>query len=306
MKSTNVVWPKKQREYGDAILDSTRWNSFEFRDDDIVIGTWPKSGTTLTQQIVCQLVFKGAEDAFGQELSPWIDFRITPADEVLGMAAAQHHRRFLKTHLPLDALVFSPKAKYIYIGRDARDVVWSWHHHHAITSDAAYRMLNPPDRTWPEFPRPDSDVRRVYHRWLDMDGYPLFPYWSHVQGWWNIRALPNVLLMHFNQLLWDLPGSVRAIAAFLGIAIDEAKFPLILEHCSIEHMRRAAAEVDFLDVIFDGGGGSFIYKGTNGRWKDVLSADEIAKADLVASQNLTPDCANWLRTGGLPAASPGS
>ncbi len=30
-----------------------------------------------------------------------------------------------KTHLPVDALVFSPEAKYLYIGRDGRDVIWS-------------------------------------------------------------------------------------------------------------------------------------------------------------------------------------
>ena len=54
-------------------------------------------------------------------------------------------------------------------------------------------------------------------------------------------------------------------------------------------------------MLFDGGGGSFINKGTNGRWKDVLSADEIAKADLIAAKNLTPDCAHWLRTGELCA-----
>ena len=47
------------------------------------------------------------------------------------MAEAQTHRRFLKTHLPLDAPVFSPGAKYLYIGRDGHDVVWSMHNHHA-------------------------------------------------------------------------------------------------------------------------------------------------------------------------------
>ena len=47
------------------------------------------------------------------------------------LVEAQTHRRFLKTHLPVDALVFSEKAKYIYIGRDGRDVVWSLYNHHA-------------------------------------------------------------------------------------------------------------------------------------------------------------------------------
>ena len=36
------------------------------------------------------------------------------------MVEVQVHRRFLKTHLPVDALKYLPKAKYIYIGRDGR------------------------------------------------------------------------------------------------------------------------------------------------------------------------------------------
>jgi hypothetical protein len=55
------------------------------------------------------------------------------------MVEAQTHRRFLKTHLPLDALVFSPKAKYIYIGRDGRDVVWSMYNHHANANHSGTR-----------------------------------------------------------------------------------------------------------------------------------------------------------------------
>ena len=297
---TAFAWPRKTREMLTAALDSTRWNGFEFRDDDIVIATWSKTGTTLTQQVVAQLIFNGNADVFGQEISPWPDFRFLPAEEVLAMAKGQRHRRFLKTHLPVDALVFSPKAKYIYIGRDARDVFWSWHHHHSILTDASYELANPADRTWAEFPRPDPDIRRAYNEWLDKDGYPVFPFWSHVQSWWDIRLLPNVKLIHFNGLRADLPGAIRDIAGYLDIAIDEAAFPKILEHCSLEFMRKSAAKSSILDAIFKGGGGNFINKGTNGRWKDVLSAEDIAKCDQEAAKHLSPDCAHWLKTGDLP------
>ena len=297
VQADTLVRPAKTRELVNFVLDSTRWNGFEFRDDDVVICTWSKSGTTLTQQIVAQLVFGGAAEAYGQQLSPWLDFRFMPAEDVLAMAEAQRHRRLLKTHLPVDALVFSPKAKYIYIGRDARDVFWSWRHHHAIFTDEAYRVMNPPDRTWPELPRPDPDAHRAYHRWLDDDGDPVGPFWSHVQGWWDIRRLPNVKLVHFNQLLADLPGTIRQIAAFLDITIDESVFPTIVEHCGLEFMRRRAGDFELLETFFEGGGANFINKGTNGRWRDVLSAEEIAKCDEVAARNLSPDCAHWLKTG---------
>jgi aryl sulfotransferase len=68
----------------------------------------------------------GQEGLEVAEMSPWLELRVPPKDEKLPAVEAQEHRRFLKTHLPVDALVFSPQAKYLYIGRDGRDIVWSW------------------------------------------------------------------------------------------------------------------------------------------------------------------------------------
>jgi aryl sulfotransferase len=71
-------------------------------------------------------LFDGAENLDVPEMSPWLDLRVPPKEEKLTTVEAQTHRRFLKTHLPVDALVFSPQAKYIYIGRDGRDIVLTW------------------------------------------------------------------------------------------------------------------------------------------------------------------------------------
>jgi len=78
----------------------------------------------------------------------------------------------------------------------------------------------------------------------------------------------------------------------------------VIEHCGIDHMR-GAAEADprsdaGLKMVFQGGAHAFFNKGTNGRWKDVLTSEEIARADEIAARRLTPDCAHWLRTGELP------
>ncbi len=106
-------WPTKTREIHNHHFDSTIWNEFRFRDDDIIIGTYAKSGTTWTQQIVSQLIFQGAEGLEVAEMSPWLDLRVPPKEVKLPAVEAQQHRRFLKTHLPVNALVFSPKAKYL-------------------------------------------------------------------------------------------------------------------------------------------------------------------------------------------------
>src|SRR5438128_11379605 len=113
MPNSAIEWPRKTRELHNHHINSTVWNDFPFRDDDIIIGTYAKSGTTWTQQIVGQLLFNGQDDLAVSHLSPWWDMRAIPP-EVRTEVLAQPHRRMLKTHLPVDALVLSRKAKYIY------------------------------------------------------------------------------------------------------------------------------------------------------------------------------------------------
>jgi aryl sulfotransferase len=303
MKSA-TAWPTKTREIQTAIFDSMRWNDFEYRDDDILIVTWGKSGTTWMQQLVSQLVLDAPEGVAALHSSPWLDMRIFPIDEVLAELEAQTHRRFIKTHLPVDALGVSPKAKYIYVGRDARDIVWSAYNHHAGFTQAALDAFNnTPGRVGPPLTLPSCDVRDYYLHFLEhgeMLEFPLSPLWSHVQGWWDAADLPNVLLVHFNNLKRDLGGEARRIAEFLDVGVDDSKWPAILEHCSFDYMQRESAKIEMLDQFFTGGGKTFVYKGTNGRWKDVLSPQEIAKCDEVAARHLAPECADWLRTGELP------
>ena len=77
------------------------------------------------QQIIAQLLFRGDPNLSVAEMSPWLDLRVPPKAVKLPMVEAQTHRRFLKTHLPVDAIRFSPQAKYLYIGRDARGGRWA-------------------------------------------------------------------------------------------------------------------------------------------------------------------------------------
>src|SRR5437879_5680814 len=49
------------QEVRTPVADSRRWNLFEPRDGDIVIGTFAKCGTTWTQRIVDLLVFQSPD-----------------------------------------------------------------------------------------------------------------------------------------------------------------------------------------------------------------------------------------------------
>jgi aryl sulfotransferase len=296
--TTGVVWPVKQRELVKWVIDSRPWNDFTMRDDDIVITTWAKSGTTWMQQIVGQLIFSGEPDLYCEGRSPWIEFRLRDGDAM--RAAEQTHRRYLKSHLAIDALVYSPSAKYISLGRDIRDTYWSWHNHHMSLNEGVLAFISSLYPDQPPATYPDPDTRTAFFNWLENDAHPNWSFWDYSQGWFDARHLPNLKLVHFADLLADLPGQIRQIAAFLEIEIDPRIWPDVLEHCSFDYMRRLAVAREGMRTIFREGGASFFHRGTNGRWRDVLSASDNARVNAIVAEHLTPDCARWLVTGELP------
>jgi len=281
-------WPQKERELHNHHFDSTIWNDFEFRNDDIIISTYAKAGTTWVQQIIAQLLFDGKEGLEVAEMSPWIDLRVPPKEVKLPEVEAQQHRRFVKTHLPVDALVFSEKAKYVYIGRDGRDVVWSMYNHHANANEKWYGALNEtPGRVGPPIGPPAETVHQYFRDWFAQDGHPFWPFWENVRSWWAIRDLPNVYMLHFSNLKADMPTEIRKIASFLDIPVDESNWNAIVEHCTFDYMKaNATKSVPLGGAFWDGGATTFVNKGTNGRWTETLTESEIAAYEQKALDEL--------------------
>ena len=294
--SETMKWPEKTRELHNHHFDSTIWNDLTFRDDDIVIATYAKSGTTWMQQIVAQLMFDGDPDIAVAEMSPWVDLRVPPKEVKLPLLEAQTHRRFMKTHLPVDATRFCPQAKYLYIGRDGRDVVWSMYNHHVNANQTWYDALNnTPGRVGPPIEPPPDTIRQYWREWLDRDGYPFWPFWDNVRSWWAVRDLPNVKFIHFANLKHDMAREIRAIATFLDIPIKESRWESILEHCSFEWMKKNATKsVPLGGAFWDAGAEVFINKGVNGRWTDTLTPEEVAEYEARSRTELGDECAHWL------------
>jgi aryl sulfotransferase len=303
-----VATPVRTREYRNHHLDSTRWDGVVPRDDDIIITTAYKAGTTWTQRIVAALVL-GHTSLKLAEVSPWVDSRFRgPVEPLLATLEAQRHRRFMKSHLAADGLPYFPNVKYLVVGRDTRDVFMSLWNHYSAYTELTYEMLNDADRPGPEFPRCPQTPRALWNRWMcegwfdwEADGWPFWSFHHHAATWWAARDCPNVMLVHFNDLLRDTDSEMRRIGAFLEINVAERELPGLLADVAIDAMRSEAEREDSgLSDAFRGGPSTFFYKGTNGRWRDVLTAEDVALYDLAASA-LEPELRAWLE-GGREAA----
>lgn len=303
-----------QRRYCTGILDSTRWDAYRPRPGDIVIATYPKCGTTWMQRIVSLLVFQSSEPRPVMEISPWIDRRRPePAELMMAQLEAQEHRRFLKSHLPLDGLPFHDEVRYVHVARDGRDACLSYHHHWSGLSARALEALDRmglADETLRcLYPRAPADPAEHFHRWLtegaipgDTDGAPLPSFFHFERSWWAARHRPNLLLVHYSDLKADLAGEMRRIAGFLGIQVASERWPELVAAAEFDAMRRDGdALMGSVALSFEGGGRRFFNQGTNGRWHGIFRAADLALYEAKVKALLPPACARWLAAGRLGA-----
>lgn len=300
--------PQVRHIYQNHHLDTRRWDDFKPRRGDIIISTSYKAGTTLTQTIVTNLLFPRGLPGIVEDLSPWVDARFRPIEEVLGALEAQTHRRCIKTHLALDGLPFFEEVQYVMVGRDPRDVFMSLVNHYSNHTPGFFEMVNgAPGRVGDPFPEYDGDIHALWRTWIsrgwfawESDG---FPYWSHLhhaKTWWEFRHLPNVRLIHYADLRRDLEGEMRALAAWLDIDVPTERWPAVVDACRFETVKANPEKVmgARADEVWKGGADTFFHKGANGRWKDVLTEDELAEYAAAMAKTLPPDCAKWLENGG--------
>lgn len=299
----------------DWYCDSRRWEGYRPRAGDVVIATAPKVGTTWTQQIVSLLIFQSPEPRDLMQLSPWIESRSqSTIEEALARIEAQTHRRFLKSHLPLDALPIFEEVRYIHVARDGRDACMSFlNHFNSYLSEtwARYDAVGMADETIGRpLPRPPKTPRAFFHYWLGAGGeggeaMMAGAFFAIERSFWAARKTPNLLLVHYNDLKADLASEMKRIAAFLGIAIPEGRWPALVEAATLEAMKRdGGVLLSGLGRGFRDGHETFLHSGANDRWRGVLTEEELAAYDQAARAALTPGLRSWLEAGGRVAGDP--
>lgn len=291
--------PRIPVRYKTAHQDSARWNEFEFRPGDIVISARPRSGTTWMQMICAQLVFQDPElPAPLSELSPWLDWETTPLAEVLSALAAQRHRRFIKTHTPLDGLPLDPRVTYVVVVRHPLDAAVSLYHHYAnLDVRRVSRLQGLPD---PGPAAPAPPLREWLRSWTGQDARPqdrldsLAGYIRHAADAWARRDAPNVVLAHYADLSADLPGEMRRMAGRLGVTVPAGRWPALLSAATFPQMRAHASQLVqgppgiFIDET------SFFRSGTSGAGRGTLSETELATYHAKVALMAPADALAWL------------
>lgn len=294
--------------YRNFIFDSARWSALERRPGDIVITTPPKCGTTWTQNIVAMLVL--GTTTFERpvaELSPWLEQVLRPLDGVLADLDAMEHRRFIKSHTPLDGLSWDEDVTYVVVFRDPRDAAVSWDHHvrnldHERVLQLRAQAHGMDDLAgMPPMPEPIHDpVERFWAYLTARAPTPEFAgsfelYARHAAAAWERRLEPNVVMLHYADLQQDLEGEMRRIAKRLGIEVAEQRWPDLVEAASFSSMKARA------DVLVPNVGQvwidqpEFFHRGTSGQWRELVGEEGDARYQEIVRELIhDEELLSWL------------
>jgi aryl sulfotransferase len=290
--------PQRTKTYTNIRIDSTRWDHYVPRQGDIVVATYAKNGTTWMEHIVLNLIHRNPEKPTIHEVAVWVDRRKRrdtedqedyPVAEMVEKLQQQKHHRQMKTHLPLDHLPFHTEVKYVIVGRPNRDVWLSWHNHY---------------RNWLERGDLPEDPKDFWADWIEGKVAPqsdwsegaagIHPHFQYYQQWWSYRHLDNILFVHFNDLLSDLPTEVSRITEFLEIEASPTVIQDVAQATTFTNMKTNA------DQLLPGTKRPdlFLNKGTNNRWRAILTdADLLLYNEArrrAVSMGVDDACLTWL------------
>ena len=294
--------------YQSVVADSARWEGFVFRDGDIVISAPIKCGTTWVQMICALLIFQEPTLPTTLDIiSPWLEMRTRSLADVVGDLKAQQHRRFIKSHTPLDGLPFDEQVTYVCVGRDPRDAALSFDNHMAnINVDAFLAALqmaegldNLAELLPQEPPVRSNSERERFWQWVEASASPsLRTMVHHLKTFWQARARPNVVLLHYDDLKVDLEGQMRRLAARLGIKVPQGCWLELVQAATFEEMRKRADEIvpNSTEALWLDNA-RFFNKGTSGQWRELLNDEDLHRYQARIKELADPKLAAWMHQG---------
>ena len=300
--------PQRIHRYNGPAYDSARWDHFRPRRGDIIVATPAKCGTTWTQMICALLVHQTPELPMPlTKLSRWLDRHSDPIESLIEEFESQSFRRIVKTHTPLDGLPFFAECAYVFCGRDPRDAFLSMTDHMRNVSEKSIaetrqRLGGDVDI---DVGALLSDREEAFTRWLTIgeqpwmrDGFPMGSVLDLSATYWAFRHLSNLHFVHYADLVADLDGEMRRLAAFLGIPVDEARWPALVEAARFESMKQRAEDNapgahhgEWRDPS------AFFREARLGAWRSALSPSSHALYEKSMEERYEPAFRRWLEEG---------
>jgi hypothetical protein len=295
--------------YRTLVADSARWDGFELRAGDIIISTPSKCGTTWTQMLCALLIFDGPSfPAPLERVSPWLDMLNQSVDEVYATYAAQEHRRFIKTHTPLDGVPWRDDVTYVVVGRDPRDVAISMEHHMENMDVVRFIELRAQavglDDLAELLPRtvPSGDPAERFRSFVEDDDHggpsTLATVLHHLATGWARRAAPNLALFHYGDYKADLVSELLRLAAALDIRLTSERARELAPEAGIERMRERADEVvPSASLGTFKSNAAFLRAGSSGEWRSRVTEADKARYEERVDSLVLADLADWAHLG---------
>lgn len=232
-------------------------------DGDIFISTYPKCGTTWTQNILLLMKNKGKPLEPGQNINQFIPHLEEVGKEVV---EALPEPRIIKTHLPYNLVPKSTRAKYIYIARNPKDCCVSYYHH---------------TKGFTKYYRFGEGTFDDYFEVFLAGEVDFGDYFDNLLSWFDRRDDPNVLFLLYEEMKGDTRGCIKKIGEFLGgDFVRDVEDPSIVERISANSSFKAMKATPAMwsserPKQFE----AFIRKGKVGDWRTHFSEEQSERLD---------------------------
>ena len=251
------------------VLDTIA-NGFVVRDDDVFVVAYPKSGTTLMEQVVHLLANNGEQgDKVLSEAVPWVEGAPNRYGGLDRLLANMVGRRYFHSHLPYALMpgVQRSTAKYVYVARNPKDNAVSFYYHACSKLDY--------EGSWPEF----------FELYINGQvGYGLF--FDHVFDWWVAsQQSKHVLFVKYEDMKQDLARIVVHVADFIGLEADSALIERVVEQSTFKRMAvNPKANLDW--VPQREGVPRHMRKGIVGDWRNHFTAEQNERFDALYREKM--------------------
>ncbi|KAM9584333.1 sulfotransferase 1A1-like isoform 1-T2 [Trichechus inunguis] len=258
---------------------------FQAWPDDLLVSTYPKSGTTWVSEILDMIYQDGDPDKCSRDpifiRVPFLEFKAPGVPSGLESLKDIPAPRILKTHLPLALLpqsLLDQKVKVIYVARNAKDVAVSYYHFYHMAK------VHPDPGTWDSFLEKFMAGEVSYGSW-----------YHHVQEWWELSHTHPVLYLFYEDMMEDPKREVKKILEFLGHSLPEETVDHIVQRTSFKEMKKnPMTNYSTLPLeIMDHGISAFMRKGTTGDWKNTFTVAQNERFDIHYAEKMAGSPLNF-------------